>query len=318
MEALTFSLFNARYGPIFHLHPTISHYHFVSQTTATPSCNQSTRETMSSQRKSSSLPLLTSSYEKDLARSALRHSDILLRDIAEAREHLLQTYRVQIDSHDYPSAMIPEATPAAADHLAMDFLLGRLITLETGIKVNQFFPRSYFTSGFTETETSETVLRDFTRKYRFNDDPPSWGTSTYTEVQNYLKYDAPDIRNYLHKRLATIDQSIRPSIKSDKSFEVSPNPSTVFAGVTVPTGPFATVASSPATSCHSVPAVPKSPSIDSCKSVRFNFKNVFSMGKGKKNREGSSLARSDSRAARICNRTKALLTKHSSMVPPRS
>jgi hypothetical protein len=118
--------------------------------------------------------------------------------------------------------------------MALDLIRTRLQGLKTTIKLNQFFPRAYFSERFeaekvSDAENTETwvTLRNFSKKYTLTTDE-SWAYHTAFEVVTFQAYDAPDFRQYLavrlngHGRAEVVSESSRASSELVSS-ETTPN-----------------------------------------------------------------------------------------------
>jgi hypothetical protein len=159
-----------------------------------------------------------------------------------------------------------------------------------------------------ENPQTFTTLRAFTTKYTRTSVDTSWATQVFTEIESYQKYDAPDFRDYLAKKLKEIDRKkTTTSASSQTSLETTQTSSE--SPVMTASTASGTVTPSPR---NSDTLVAKPPSMNSTKS-KFKLKNIFNMGKKKV--QGSDHAQSDFRRGNVCEKTKALLSKHSGVVP---
>ena len=112
------------------------------------------------------------------------------------------------------------------DTLAYDSVLSSLSSLRNTILLNQFFPRSYFSSALNieknfESEHEETYvqLRDFTRKYDLTNEK-SWASLMGAELDTFLEYDAQSLRNYAHViGLGTSEADLDPEIAADEKLK---------------------------------------------------------------------------------------------------
>jgi hypothetical protein len=227
---------------------------------------------------------------------------------------------------------------AEEDFMALDFIIWRLQSLRTTIKVDQFFPRSYFSERFQvernfDFEYIETfvTLRDFIKKHILTAEE-SWGSHASLEVETFQTYDAPDFRKYL---AVILNGTARPE---DTNSKVSPSTSNKTSSETTPLASDVSASSSkdkPTSGSNIAPTNGKlcdpqsvtkngtsnedrnSVNTDNSKSSRSSkmkakFKTVFSLGLKKKCGGKSSKTGTN---GKVNGRTEALLATHGNVVP---
>jgi hypothetical protein len=171
------------------------------------------------------------------------------------------------------------------------------------IQINQFFPKSYFSSAFSvernftlENKDTYDTLKTFIKKY--SDEEGSWKSSTAIEIATFQNYDAPDFKRYLVVKIGDEDSSSTEKRSEESSLPASS--STSPSGTVSPKDPCLEkeklklpIAEMEVTSVNSKSS-----------KVKSRIKTVFTFGLRKKNTVNG----------RTNERTRAILEKHNGIV----